>query len=172
MKRKSLITAMVVALIVTGGVVLAQQQDYGQGNVAWGQGWFCPWCGQQYGQGMGPGMMHRGQGMRQGWHDQSMPQGKGSCEMQRWQGQGMGPGKMRGYQGRSTRHGGRGMGRCMRGDQWSRGQYGPSGEQQQMEPLTQGKARNLAEDYVAGNPNLKSHPKKYLYHPGSSLAQL
>jgi len=47
------------------------------------------------------------------------------------------------------------MGPGMRGDQWGRGQYGPSGQPQQMEPLSKNEARNLAEDYVAGNPNLK-----------------
>lgn len=52
-------------------------------------------------------------------------------------------------------HGGRGMGPGMMGDQWGRGQYGPSGGQQQMEPLAQSKAKQLADDYVAENPNLK-----------------
>ena len=144
MKTKIFIAAAALVLIVSGSVVLAQQQGYGQGYGPQGQGWFCPWCGQQYGQGMGPGMMQRGQGMRQGWQGQGMGPGM----IQRWQGQGMGPGMMQGYHGR-------GMGRCMRSDQWGRGQYGPSGGQQQMKPLTQSKAKQLADDYVAGNPNLK-----------------
>jgi len=157
MKGKLFIAAAALALIVSGSVVLAQQQGYGQRSGPQGQGWFCPWCGQQYGQGMGPGMMHRGQGMRHGWQGQGMGPGM----MQRWQGQGMGPGMMQGYHGQGMRHGGRGMGRCMRGEHWGRGQYGPPGqygpsdEQQQMEPLSQSKAKQLAEDYVAGNPNLK-----------------
>lgn len=155
MKRMFFIAAMVVAFVMIGGMALAQQQQgYGQGYGPQGQGWFCPWCGQQYNQGqsMGHGRMHRGQGMRHGWQGQGMNQG--------WQGQGMGPGRMRGYQGQGMRHGGRGMGRGMMCDQWGRGQSGPSGQYgpsnvpQQMEPLTQSKARNLAEDYVAGNPNL------------------
>ena len=103
MNRKLFIAAAALVLIVSGSVVLAQQQGYGQG--------------------MGPGMMHRGQGMMQG-------------------GQGM-------------MHGGRGMGPGMMGDQWGRGQYGPSGGQQQMDPLSQSDAQSLAENYVAGNPNLK-----------------
>ena len=94
-------------------------------------------------------MMHRGQGMRQGWQGQGMGPGM----MQRYHGQGMGSGMMQGGQG--MMHGGRGMGPGMMGDQWGRGQYGPSGGQQQMDPLSQSDAQSLAENYVAGNPNLK-----------------
>ena len=171
MKRKLFITAVVVAFILSSGMVLAQQQGYGQGygpqgqgygqGGPQGQGWFCPWCGQQYGRGMGPGMMYRGQGMRQGRQGRGMPPGM----MQGWQGQGMGPGMMQRWHGQGMRHGGRGMGRGMMGDQWDRRQYGPSGQygqygpsygQQQREPLNLNKseAQELAEDYVAGNPNL------------------
>ena len=125
MNRKLFIAAAALVLIVSGSVVLAQQQGYGPQ----GQSWFCPWCGQQSGQGMGPGMM------------------------QGWQGQGMGPGMM--HRGQGMMHGGWGMGPGMMGDQWGRGQYGPQAGQQQMEPLTQSKAKQLANDYVAGNPNLK-----------------
>ncbi|MFO7803725.1 MAG: hypothetical protein R6V55_15695 [Desulfovermiculus sp.] len=114
--RKAFFTATVALVImVSAGMVLAQQQGYGQGYAPQqGQGWYCPWSGQ----GMGPGMMHRGQGMMHGW-----------------QGQGMGPGMMHG--------------------QWGRGQYGPNAGQQQMQPLDQNGARELAQNYAAGNPNLK-----------------
>ena len=162
MNRKLFIAAAALVLIVSSSVVLAQQQGYGQDYGPQGQGWFCPWCGQQsgqgmgpgmmqgwQGQGMGPGMMHRGQGMGHGWQGRGMGPGM----MQGWQGQGMGPGMM--HRGQGMMHGGRGMGPGMMGDQWGRGQYGPSGGQQQMEPLTQSKAKQLADDYVAGNPNLK-----------------
>ena len=40
-------------------------------------------------------------------------------------------------------------------DGWGRGQSGPYGGQEQMEPLSKNSARDLAENYVAGNPNLK-----------------
>ncbi len=150
MKRNVIFAALVLVLVVSGGMVLAQQQGNNQGYApSQDQGWFCPWCGQHYGQGkgMGPGqgmkqgMMHRGQGMRQGWQGQGM----GPGTMQRWQGQGMGQGMMQG----------RGMGRHPRCENWSRGQYGPSGAQQQMEPLSKSAAQELARNYVAGNPNLQ-----------------
>ena len=137
MKRYVIFAALVLFLVVSGGMVLAQQQGNNQGYApSQDQGWFCPWCGQHYGQGkgMGPGqgmkqgMMHRGQGMRQGW-----------------QGQGMGQGMMQG----------RGMGRHPRCENWSRGQYGHSAAQQQMEPLSKSAAQELARNYVAGNPNLQ-----------------
>jgi hypothetical protein len=40
---------------------------------------------------------------------------------------------------------------------WGRGQYGPQGGQQQQpaQPLQADQARQLAENFVAGNPNLK-----------------
>lgn len=162
MKRTFIIAALVVAFILAGSAVLAQQQGYGQEYGPQGQGWFCPWCGQQHGQGMGSGMMHRGQGMGPGMMNrgQGMPygwqgQGMGPGMMPGWQGQGMRPGMQHGYRGQGMMHGGRGMGPGMRGDQWGRGQYGPSGQPQQMEPLSKNEARNLAEDYVARNPNLK-----------------
>ena len=137
MKRKVISAALVLVLVVSAGMVLAQQQGNNQGYApSPDQGWFCPWCGQHYGQGqgMGPGqgmkqgMMHRGQGMRQGW-----------------QGQGMGRGMMQG----------RGMGRHPRCENWGRGQSGPSGTQQQMEPLSKSAAHELVRNYVAGNPNLQ-----------------
>ena len=156
MKKMLLIAVMTAALIVSAGAVLAQQSGYGQGygpQQPQGQGWFCPWswCGQQYGQqGMGPGMMrgYRGQGMH-GWQGRQMGPGM----MHGWQDQGRGPGMMPGYRGQGRMHGGQGPG--WRGEQWGRGQYGPYGGEQEMAPLTKSKARNLAEDYVAGNPNLK-----------------
>jgi hypothetical protein len=56
---------------------------------------------------------------------------------------------MHGYQGR-------GMGPGMMQERWGRGQYGPNlQQQQQMRPLEKNTARRLAENYVAGNPNLK-----------------
>ena len=87
MKRTLFIASIVLALFMTAGGILAQQQGNNQGYSPQGQGWFCPWCGQQYGQGqgMGPGMMHRGQGMRQGMGQGS--HGKGMRN--RWHGQGM-----------------------------------------------------------------------------------
>ena len=97
------------------------------------------------------GMMHRRQGMRQGWHGQGMRQGM----RHGWQGQRMDPGMMQGYREQGMMHGGRGMGQGRRCDQWGRGQYGPSGGQQQIEPLTPNDAEQLADDYVARNPNLK-----------------
>ena len=36
-----------------------------------------------------------------------------------------------------------------------RGQYGPNAGPQQMQPLDKSAARNLAQNYAAGNPNLK-----------------
>lgn len=134
MKRKLFIAAAALVLIVSGSVVLAQQQGYGQGPGPQSQGWFCPWCGQSdtQGRGMGPGMMHGQQGMMRG---QGMMHGQG---MQR--GQGMMRGGQQGMQ-----------------QGWGRGQYGPQGGQQQQpaEPLQADQAKQLAENYVAGNPNLK-----------------
>jgi hypothetical protein len=50
---------------------------------------------------------------------------------------------------------GRGPGQQhMRGGNWGRGQQGPYTEQQ-MGPLSQEAARQLAENYVAANPNLQ-----------------
>ena len=61
--KKAFYTATVaLVIIVSAGMVLAQQQGYGQGYVQQGQGWHCPWSGQ----GMSPGMMHRGPGMGPG----------------------------------------------------------------------------------------------------------
>ncbi|WP_027371026.1 hypothetical protein [Desulfovermiculus halophilus] len=126
--KRFLIAATVLAVMVSGGLVLAQQQGAGQGQgySPQGQGWFCPWCGQNgpQGQGMGPGMM-QGQGRMRGGQ-QGMNQG---C-----------PYNQQGMQ---------------RG--WARGQYGPqTGQQQQpAQPLQADQARQLAENYVAGNPNLK-----------------
>jgi hypothetical protein len=136
--KRLFIAASVLAFVIAGGVVLAQQQGSGpdQRYSPQGQGWFCPWCGQTgaQGQGMGPGMMgqgyrgqgmHRGQGMMYGGQ-QGMNQG---CPYYQ---QGMQQG-------------------------WGRGQYGPQGGQQQQpaQPLQADQARQLAENYVAGNPNLK-----------------
>lgn len=50
---------------------------------------------------------------------------------------------------------GRGMGPGMMHGQWGRGQYGPNAGPQQMQPLDKSAARNLAQNYAAGNPNLK-----------------
>ena len=179
MKRMLLTATLALALFVYGGAALAQQQGGVQGQGPQGQGWFCPWCGQQYGQGqgmmprggqgMGPGYQGRGMGpgMMQGYQGRGMGPGM----MGGYQGQGMGPG-MHGYQGRGMgpgmMHGrgmgpgmmqgrqGRGMGPGMMQERWGRGQYGPNRQQQQqrMGPLQKDGARNLAENYVAGNPNL------------------
>ncbi len=163
MKKTFFVAAVAVVFMLSGGMVLAQQQgsSQGQGSGPQGQGWFCPWCGQQQGQGMGPGMMNRGQGMGPGMMNRGQGMGPG------WQGQGMGPGMMhrgpgpgmgqgmmQGWQGRGMMQG-PGMGQGMTSDQWGRGQYGPSGGQQQMESLDQNAARRLAKDYVSANPNLQ-----------------
>ncbi len=116
--RKTLFTATVAfVLMVSAGLVLAQQQganpSTGYGGPQ-GQGWFCPWAGQN----MGPGMMQQ---------------------------RGMGPGRM---------HGGQGMGPCVTNNHWGRGQHGPNAGTQQMQPLDQKAAQELAQNYVAGNPNL------------------
>jgi hypothetical protein len=135
--KRFFIAATVLAVMVSGGLVLAQQQGAGQGQGygPQGQGWFCPWGGQNgpQGQGMGPGMM-RGQGMKQG--QQGMMRGGQQGMMH---GQGMHRGQQGMHQG------------------WGRGQYGPQGGQQQQpaQPLQADQARQLAENYVAGNPNLK-----------------
>ena len=148
MKRMIFTATLALALLVYGGVALAQQQGGFQGQGPQGQGWFCPWCGQQYGQGQG--MMPRGgPGMGSGYQGHGMGPGM----MQGYQGRGMGPGMM----GPGMMHGrqGRGMGPGMRQERWGRGQYGPDRQpQQQMGPLQKNAARNLAENYVAGNPNL------------------
>ncbi|MFO7875366.1 MAG: hypothetical protein R6U55_02140 [Desulfovermiculus sp.] len=141
MRKTLFIAAMAFVVMVSAGIVLAQQQNYGQGHTPQGQGWLCPWSGQQQGQGMGPGMM-------QGWQGRGMGPGmmhRGQGMMQGWQGQGLGPGMM---------HGPR-MGRGMMHDQWGRGQNGPNAGQQQMQSLDQNAARELARNYTGGNPNLK-----------------
>ena len=168
--KRALLTFTVLAffLIAGGNLALAQQQQqqpqdygqrYGQDYGPQGQGWFCPWCGSGSGRGygMGPGMMHgwggrgMGPGMMQGWGGRGMGPGM----MHGWGGRGgygMGPGMMQGWSGR-------GMGPGMMHEGWGRGQYGgsygPYGQQQQMEALNESEARDLAENYVAGNPNLK-----------------
>jgi hypothetical protein len=156
--KRLFIAASVLAFVIAGGVVLAQQQGSGpdQRYGPQGQGWFCPWCGQTgaQGQGMGPGMMgqgyrgqgmmHRGQGMMHGQQD-----------MMRGQGMHRGQGMMYGGQQGMNQ----GCPYYQQGMQqgWGRGQYGPQGGQQQQpaQPLQADQARQLAENYVAGNPNLK-----------------
>ena len=144
MKRMLFTAALALALLLYGGAALAQQQGGVQGQGPQGQGWFCPWCGQQYGQGQGT-MPRGGQRMDPGYQGRGMGPGM----MQGRQGRGMGPGMMQGRQGR-------GMGRGMTQERWGRGQYGPNRQpqQQQMGPLQKDAARNLAQNYVAGNPNL------------------
>lgn len=177
MKRMLFTIGLTLALLLYGGAALAQQQGGYQGQGPQGQGWFCPWCGQQYGQGqgMGPGYQGRGMGpgMMQGYQGRGMGPGTmGPGMMQRRnmgpgmmhgpQGQGMGPGMMQGRQQRGMGQGmmqgrqGRGMGQGMTQERWGRGQYGPNSQpqQQQMRSLQEDSARNLAENYVAGNPNL------------------
>ncbi|MFW6055071.1 MAG: hypothetical protein ACOC9D_04115 [Thermodesulfobacteriota bacterium] len=135
MKRTLFAVTIVFLLVAGSGPVQAQQQNqgygqgYGQDYGPEGQGWFCPWCGQGRGYGQGPGMM----------------------QDRRGRGYNMGPG-MRGDRG--SRGYGRGQ-QGMRGGQWGRGQSGPYGGQQQMEPMNKNQARDLAENYVAGNPNLQ-----------------
>jgi hypothetical protein len=153
--KRFFIAATVLAVMVSGGLVLAQQQGAGQGQGfgPQGQGWFCPWCGQNgpEGQGMGPGMMRGQQGMM---HGQGMHRGQGMMHggqqgmMHR---QGMMYGGQQGMR-QGCPYNQQGM---QRG--WGRGQYGPQGGQQQQpaQPLQADQARQLAENYVAGNPNLK-----------------
>ena len=163
--KRLLIAVTVLAVLVSSGLVLAQQQGSGQGqsNNPQGQGWFCPWCGQSgpqgrgmgpggmmeqsYGQGMGQKMMH-GQGMMRGGQ-QGMMHGQGMGKgMHR--GQGMMQGGQQGmrqgcpYNQQGMQHG------------WGRGQSGPRIKQQQAaQPLQADQARQLAENYVAKNPNLQ-----------------
>lgn len=159
MKMHLILSAVILSVILAGGIALAQQQGYGPQ----GQGWFCPWCGgqgQTQGYGMGPGMMYRGQDQAPGWYGQGMGPGmmyRSPETVPGWQDQRMGPGHMRGWQGSGHMQGrsGRGHGPGMMGDQWGRGQYGPYNVPQQMEPLSRTAARELAQNYVAGNPNLK-----------------
>ena len=169
MKRMLFTATLALALLVYAGVTLAQQQGGVQGQAPQGQGWFCPWCGQQYGQGQGmmprggPGMGpgYQGRGMGPGMMPGYQGRGMGPGMMHGYQGRGMEPGMMRGYQGRGMgpgMHGyrGREMGPGMMQERWGRGQYGPNRQQQQqIRPLEESTARRLAENYVAGNPNLK-----------------
>ena len=169
MKRMLFTATIALALLLYGGAALAQQQGSAQAQGPQGQGWFCPWCGQQYGQGqvmgpgyqgrgmgprmMGPGMMH-GRSMGPGMMGPGMMHGRGMGPGMMgpgmMHGRGMGPGMMHGYQGR-------GMGSGMMQERWGRGQYGPNRQQQQqqMGSLDKSTARSLAENFVAGNPNLK-----------------
>lgn len=152
--KRLFIAATVLALVITGGVVLAQQQGSGQGQGygPQGQGWFCPWCGQTgtQGQGMGPGMMgqgYRGQGMMHG--QQGMMRGQGM-------GQGMHRGQGMMYGGQQGMRQGCPYNQQGMQQKWGRGQYGPQGGQQQpVTPMNAEQARQLAENYVAGNPNVK-----------------
>jgi hypothetical protein len=124
------------------GLALAQQGQQAQPPA----GWYCPWCGQ--GQGMmGPGMGYGGQGMGPGM----MHRGMHGYGMQRGMQHGMQPGMHRGMRG----------GRGMHGD-WCRGapQYAPKQQyaprqQQQVAPLAQEDAKQILEQYVARNPNVK-----------------
>lgn len=78
----------------------------------------------------------QGQDYGQNYGREAGPQGQGwFCPWRKGdsgRGYGMGPGMMQG-----------------------RGQSGPNGSQEQMERLSKNSARDLAENYVAGNPNLK-----------------
>ena len=95
--------------------------------------------GQDYGQNYGRDAGPRGQGWFCPWR-------KGDSG----RGYGMNRGGMQGWGGQS-------YGRCpgMMHEGWGRGQSGRYSGQQQMEPLSKNTARDLAENYVAGNPNLK-----------------
>lgn len=143
MKRALFLLTVVAFVLIGSGLVVAQQQgqDYGQnyGRDAGpqGQGWFCPWRGGGY--GMGPGMMQGRGGPGYG-----MRHRRGGCAY------GMNRGGMQGW-------GGQGYGRSpgMMHDGWGRGQSGTYVGQEQMEPLSKNTARDLAENYVVGNPNLK-----------------
>ena len=163
MKRMLFTAALTLALLLYGGAALAQQQESAQAQGPQGQGWFCPWCGQQYGQGQGMGPGYQGRGMGPGMMQNYQGRGMGPGNMQGYQGRGMGPGMMGpGMHGRGMGPGmmqgyqGRGMGPGMNQERWGRGQYGPNSQpqQQQMRSLQEDSARNLAENYVAGNPNL------------------
>ena len=177
MKRIFFLLAIAVVLLMGAGLVSAQQQGQGYGpnygqdyGTPQSQGWFCPWCGSAYGRGpgmmqgrdprggygMGPGMMQGwgGQGygippdMMQNWNDQGAGRGYGMRHRRGGRGYGMGSGMMHGRGGYGRQPG-------MMDQGWGRGQYGPSGGQQQMEPMRKETARDLAENYAAGNPNLK-----------------
>lgn len=145
MKKNLVISVLFLGLVLSGTFALAQQQDYGQGPAPNSQTQVSPWYGPGHGPGygMGPGMMYQGQGQAPGWHGQHM--GPGMMQGR----QAPGPGMMhQGWQGR-------GPGQHMRGGNWGRGQQGPYTEQQQMGPMSQDAVRQLAEKYVAGNPNLQ-----------------
>ncbi len=106
MKRAIVLTGFLVVLLVA---VLAYAQ--GPGMMGGGQGWnYCPYCGQNLGQGggygmMGPGMMGGGYGMGPGMMGRGMMGG----------GYGMGPGMMGGWHD----SGGYGMGPGMMGPGYS-----------------------------------------------------
>jgi len=106
MKRAIFLTGFSVVLLVA---VLAYAQ--GPGMMGGGQGWnYCPYCGQNLGQGggygmMGPGMMGGGYGMGPGMMGRGMMGG----------GYGMGPGMM----GGGMMGGGYGMGPGMMGPGYS-----------------------------------------------------
>jgi hypothetical protein len=108
--------------------------------VLMGSGWVvAQQQGQDYGQNYNRDYGPRGQGWFCPW-----------CGGRSGRGSGMGPGGMQGWGGQGF---GRGPG--MMHDGWGRGQYGPYGNQEPMQPLSKNTARDLAENYVAGNPNLK-----------------
>lgn len=165
MKRTFFLMTVLAFVLMGSGWVVAQQQgqDYGQNyNRDYGprgQGWFCPWCGGRSGRGgMGPGMMQgwggpgygMGPGMMRDWGNRNYDRGYGMRHRRGGRGYGMGRGGMHGWGGQ-----GYGRGPGMMHDGWGRGQYGPYGNQEPMQPLSKNSARDLAENYVAGNPNLK-----------------
>jgi hypothetical protein len=96
MKRAIILTGFLVVLLVA---VLAYAQ--GPGMMGGGQGWnYCPYCGQNLGQGggygmMGPGMMGGGYGMGRGMMGGGYGMGPGMMGG----GYGMGPGMMGGGYG-------------------------------------------------------------------------
>jgi hypothetical protein len=70
---KRLMQLMVICFVLAiFGLAMAQGPGYGRGGGPWydDEGYYCPYCGQPYGQrgwGMGPGMMGRGGMMGPGW---------------------------------------------------------------------------------------------------------
>lgn len=116
MKKKLLLAALVVGLILAGGMALAQQQGYTRTSGSAAQGWICPWSGNGAG-------MYQGQGPNWQGHAPARMQGRGP----------------RGH---------------MHDRNINRSQYTPYTEQQ-AGSMSKEAASQLAESYVAGNPNLE-----------------
>lgn len=149
MQRVLVSSITALCLVFFMAFAASAQQTGGEGEVPSGEqvqkydsGWFCPVCGREHGRGMQQQPMvsgepyhpmHRGMGMHRRAPMQPysgmMPRARGQYHTQV-------PGEPYHYHG------------------WSRGQYGPQARPQ-METLDKQQARDLVEQYVSANPNLK-----------------